>query len=404
VARFDGLPLHPLLVHAPVVLIPVVALGLVLVLARPALRRQLAPLVAVLAVVAAATATAAVWTGGELAEALGRGAELDHHRAWGRWSRTAAITVAVGAIAFAVVDRWHHRRANVAAMLGVVTSGLALATVAIVAIAGHSGATLAWQDRLPEAGDGVAAGAPSGPAESVTGVDPKAEQPDPDDRSEAGGMAPAAGSPGVDLVLGEWAIITSATEVPPGTTAFRFHNRGTVPHAVRIRSAGSGPRLEWRTERIEPGGWGVLVADLPPGTYDVDCPIEDAAGEHDALGMELRLEVREGAAALLPLPAGGTSPGDTNDGTEPGSGTTQEPGTVSIEGFAFAPEVLRIPVGAEVVWSNRDPAPHTATGASFDTGRLAQGDAGSVTFPAAGSFDYRCTLHPAMRGTVVVAP
>jgi plastocyanin/uncharacterized membrane protein len=379
VAQVDGLPLHPLLVHAPVVLIPLVAIGLVLVLARPSLRRQLAPVVAVLAIAAAASASAAVWSGAELGEALGRGVELDHHQGWGEWTRTAAIVVAVGAVAFTIVDRWLDRRA-VAGSIGVVTTGLAVTATAIVAIAGHSGASLAWQDRVP-----------------VTSSDAPV------------GAVPAVGLPGVDLVLGEWAIVSSTTEVPPGSTAFRFHNRGTVPHAIRIRSSGPGTRLEWRSERVEPGGWGVLVADLPPGTYDLDCPIEDAAGEHDALGMELRLDVSEHAEALSVLPpVAGTGPGAAPEGpgdtTHPADGTDAHEQTVVIRGFTFDPEVVRAPVGAEMAWTNDDPAPHTATGTAFDTGRLDQGATGRVVFREPGTYDYRCTLHPAMRGTVVVSP
>ena len=38
----------------------------------------------------------------------------------------------------------------------------------------------------------------------------------------------------------------------------------------------------------------------------------------------------------------------------------------------------------------------------YDTGRLQQGQSGKVTFSAAGSFDYICVIHPAMKGTITV--
>jgi plastocyanin len=57
-----------------------------------------------------------------------------------------------------------------------------------------------------------------------------------------------------------------------------------------------------------------------------------------------------------------------------------------------------------VTWTNQDFAPHTATAddGSFDTGRLDQGETGSVTFDQPGTYTYTCTFHPNMKGTVVV--
>ena len=92
-------------------------------------------------------------------------------------------------------------------------------------------------------------------------------------------------------------------EAPPGTITFRFQNQGTVPHALRIRTPGSGgDRLEWHAEAVGPGESGLLVADLAPGTYEIDCPVEDGHGEHDAArhGVPLhspRWRSRAGSAA-----------------------------------------------------------------------------------------------------------
>ena len=77
--------------------------------------------------------------------------------------------------------------------------------------------------------------------------------------------------------------------------------------------------------------------------------------------------------------------------------------TVTIEGMKFSPAVLSIAAGDTVTFVNQDSAPHTATAeGTFDTGRLRQGQSGQVTFDAAGSFAYVCTVHPAMKGTITV--
>ena len=210
-----------------------------------------------------------------------------------------------------------------------------------------------------------------------------------------GVQLPGGGTPGVDIAQGEWALVASVAEAPPGTITFRFLNHGTVPHALRIRTPGSGgDRLEWRAEAIGPGGSGLLVADLAAGTYEIDCPIEDAHGEHDQLGMEMLFTVRDGAAQLRPLPG-------TGNGTGP-SGPEPSGAAVGIAAFAFEPSELRVAVGAPVTWSNADPAPHTVTGEGFDTGPLEPGSTGTVTFGSAGIFDYFCAIHPTMTGRVVV--
>jgi plastocyanin len=77
---------------------------------------------------------------------------------------------------------------------------------------------------------------------------------------------------------------------------------------------------------------------------------------------------------------------------------------VSIDNFAFGPQRLVVPVGTSVTWTNRDDAPHTvaATGKAFRSRALDTGDTFTFTFTAPGSFDYFCTLHPHMTGTIVV--
>jgi plastocyanin len=77
---------------------------------------------------------------------------------------------------------------------------------------------------------------------------------------------------------------------------------------------------------------------------------------------------------------------------------------VSIAGFAFSPETITVTVGDSVTWTNQDGATHTATadGGSFNTGNIGDGALKSVTFEAAGTFAYHCSIHAAMTGTVVV--
>jgi plastocyanin len=69
---------------------------------------------------------------------------------------------------------------------------------------------------------------------------------------------------------------------------------------------------------------------------------------------------------------------------------------VTISGFVFAPASTTVRVGDMVTWTNKDSAPHTVTAlnGSFDSGPLAQGAVFGFTFRRAGTFIYRCTMHP----------
>lgn len=77
---------------------------------------------------------------------------------------------------------------------------------------------------------------------------------------------------------------------------------------------------------------------------------------------------------------------------------------VEIEDFAYDPDPVTIEEGGKVIWINRDSAPHTATAedGSFDTGTLDEGKLKSETFKEAGTYEYVCSIHPQMHGTVEV--
>lgn len=77
----------------------------------------------------------------------------------------------------------------------------------------------------------------------------------------------------------------------------------------------------------------------------------------------------------------------------------------------FDPLILNVPVGATVTWKNLDSTLHTVTSGSaesgksgtiFDSSYLTGGKTFQHTFSSAGTFDYFCTLHPYMKGQVIV--
>jgi len=76
----------------------------------------------------------------------------------------------------------------------------------------------------------------------------------------------------------------------------------------------------------------------------------------------------------------------------------------SIRNMAFAPARLEVQAGTTVEWTNNDPLPHsvTSTGGAFDSGLIASGRTWRRTFSTPGTYEYQCTPHPFMKGTVIV--
>jgi plastocyanin len=88
-----------------------------------------------------------------------------------------------------------------------------------------------------------------------------------------------------------------------------------------------------------------------------------------------------------------------------GSGGTG-PGTqVSMKDIKFNPGTVTIKPGGKVTWTNDDSVGHDVTGDDFksgDPGAIEGGSTYSHTFQKAGTYDYVCSVHPGMKGTVKV--
>jgi plastocyanin len=78
----------------------------------------------------------------------------------------------------------------------------------------------------------------------------------------------------------------------------------------------------------------------------------------------------------------------------------------SIDNFVFKPDTITVRAGTTVVWENDDDIPHTvvALDGAFRSQALDTEDKFSFTFAQAGMFEYFCSLHPRMKGQVVVTP
>jgi plastocyanin len=93
--------------------------------------------------------------------------------------------------------------------------------------------------------------------------------------------------------------------------------------------------------------------------------------------------------------------------TSSNSNQTTTSGSVGIKNMMFTPSQISVNKGATVTWTNDDNTTHTVTDDLNNvggpaSGNIEPGSTYSFTFNKTGSFQYHCSIHPSMRGTIVV--
>lgn len=158
-----GLVAHPLLVHVPVVLVPLAAVGVVAMALRPAWQQRFAAVVTALAGVGAVGAVAASRSGEALEERFEASGQtvsgtLERHAEMGESAPLVVIAFVVVLLAWTLFAAWRRRvgeeravavakrpRVVGAALCAVSVLVGVLAAVAVVRT-GHSGAESVWED------------------------------------------------------------------------------------------------------------------------------------------------------------------------------------------------------------------------------------------------------------------
>jgi uncharacterized membrane protein len=139
-----GLPLHPLIVHLAVVMLPLSALGAIAIAFRPAWSKRFGLIVVAGALVGAATALISRSSGQELA--LQVGAPADHVN-YGNLLPVVAIVFFAVVTTFWLLDRGipgNRRRSLGLRILAGVVVLVSVGTIALTALTGHSGAEAVW--------------------------------------------------------------------------------------------------------------------------------------------------------------------------------------------------------------------------------------------------------------------
>jgi uncharacterized membrane protein len=136
-----GLPLHPLVVHAAVVLIPLACLGAILVIVSGRVRDRYGWLTVAFAAAAALASIVAKVSGETFAAHLNIGSLIATHEFYGGLMPYPSVALAL-ALPAALLLRGRSSAGWVVTM--VLTLVAAVAGLVLVALTGHAGATAVW--------------------------------------------------------------------------------------------------------------------------------------------------------------------------------------------------------------------------------------------------------------------
>jgi len=93
----------------------------------------------------------------------------------------------------------------------------------------------------------------------------------------------------------EWSVIPSERVVATGEVSFQVYDRGQDAHNLTVQGpiTPSGPGTIRGQVWMQSGGSATIVADLPPGTYNLYCSMFMGTPQsHYALGMHTLISVR----------------------------------------------------------------------------------------------------------------
>lgn len=243
----------------------------------------------------------------------------------------------------------------------------------------------------------------------------------------------------VDVSLTSFDVTVSPAEITTGEIVFNVTNNAedlehefmiirTATDAAELPTTESGRVDEEQVEivgeieaispdetsqislNLEPWHY-VLICNVP-GHYNdgmyVNFTVTEASDDGlEEMGGRDTLETDQSTPVIL------TPDMSTPDATDAASDNNEmeaEEVEVNMTDFTFQPQRIEVEPGTTVTWVNNDAFAHTVTAGTrdnptdeFSSGEIEPRDSFSYTFDEPGTYEYFCTIHEGMSGTIVVA-
>ena len=220
-----------------------------------------------------------------------------------------------------------------------------------------------------------------------------------------GGTPPPAGPPSAaDVSIGDDIFTPSAITVAVGATV-DWTNGDDSEHTVTSADGGFDSGI------MNPGAGFAQTFDTA-GSFPYFCALHSdmtgtvtvtgGGGDGGGGGETATPTTTQPPTTQPPTTTPPTTTAPTT--TAPVPGGSASPETIAIVDFDYDPASRSVPVGTTVRWVNEGEIPHTVTSEAggFDSGLIVAGAESVRTFAEPGTFDYLCTLHPEMTGTITV--
>ena len=91
---------------------------------------------------------------------------------------------------------------------------------------------------------------------------------------------------------------------------------------------------------------------------------------------------------------------------DPNNAATGPVASVTMDHNTFIPNEITVAPGTTVTWTNNETMPHTVVDQNkgFRSKTIVKDGTFSFTFTTAGDYNYLCSIHPNMKGTITVKP
>jgi plastocyanin len=151
---------------------------------------------------------------------------------------------------------------------------------------------------------------------------------------------------------------------------------------------------------------GLQTVSIPPAAgVIVDMYFPDAGGVNPFVNHAFAY-AQAGAIGAFQVTNGSSTFSTTTNSSVSGTKVSIQPGSgANTTSLYYSPRTITVVIGVNntVIWTNNDQTTHTVTDKGvFDSGLLNPGQTFTYTFTTPGTYNYYCTIHAWMTGTVIV--